>query len=171
MSEERFAYICEPGILDIGKMRAHGLYPTDDRIARGPIVVLECGQEIACNPCETACPKNCIHIGDDITAMPRVDDHCTGCGLCLVSCPGLCVFVLNGAYSDKEATITMAYELTPLPTPGETVNAVNRAGHVVCEGTVVSVRKLKKSDPCYALTVAVPKEHIHHVRHVHRRDP
>ena len=35
-------------------------YPSKERLAKGPIVVIECPEEIPCNPCETICPKNVI---------------------------------------------------------------------------------------------------------------
>ena len=171
MSDERFQYVKAPGALDIPKLRADGLYPTDERVAQGPVAVFECGQRIPCNPCETACKQGCVTIGDDITAMPRVDERCTGCGMCLPVCPGLCVFILNGAYSETQATVTMPYELQPLPRPGERVDALDREGAKVCDGEIVAVRKLRKTDPCYALTVAIPKRYVHDVRHVRSRRP
>ena len=48
--------------------------------------VIECTQNIPCNPCQDACPKHCIRIGSNITALPSIDPEkkCTGCGGC---CP------------------------------------------------------------------------------------
>jgi Fe-S-cluster-containing hydrogenase component 2 len=170
MPDDRLKYILEPGVPDLGKLRAAGLYPTDERIAAGPVAVLECMQKIPCNPCEEACPRGCIRIGEDITAIPRLDPACTGCGLCLPHCPGLCIFILDGSYSDTEATVTMPYELLPLPEDGEAVDALDRQGRHVGAGRVVRVRAIGASELCRSVTVAVPKTLIHDVRHIRRRN-
>ena len=171
MPDERFEYVTEDGIADIPKLRADGLYPSDERIAAGPVAVFECMQRIPCDPCEKACPNGCIHIGEDITAIPTREGDCNGCGLCVPSCPGLCIFVLDGSYSDTEATVTMPYEFLPLPVAGERVEALDRRGESVCEGTVVRVRKAGATESCRALTVAIPKQFLHDVRHARRRRP
>lgn len=169
MAKDVLEYVVEPGVLDIPKLRADGLYPSDERIAAGPVAVFECGQEIPCNPCKTACKKGYIEIGEDITKIPKLDERCTGCGLCLPSCPGLCIFVLNGAYSKTEATITVPYELLPLPEPDQIVDSLDRKGSKVCDGRVVKCQRQGKDELCYSLTVAIPKQYIHEVRHFRRK--
>ncbi|MCK5801407.1 MAG: (2Fe-2S)-binding protein, partial [Lentisphaeria bacterium] len=168
MLENRLKYMVEPGVPDLGKLRAEGLYPSEERMAAGPVAVLECMQQIPCNPCEQACPHGFIRIGDDITEMPRLDPACTGCGLCVPSCPGLCIFILNGSYSETEATVTMPYELLPLPREGEAVDALDRQGGRVCAGRVVKLRALGAAELCRSLTVAIPKKFVHDVRHIRR---
>ena len=168
--DNRFKYVGADGTPDLAKLRADGFYPSDERIARGPVAVFECMQEIPCNPCEQACRQGYIHVGEDITGYPVVDEKCTGCGLCLPACPGLCVFILDGSYSPTEATVTMPYELQPLPEEGEIVDACDRTGQTLCEGRILKVRRMDKAEQCWSLTVAVPGEHIHAVRHVRRRD-
>jgi len=169
MHEDRLKYMAEPGVPDLRKLRAEGLYPSDERIAAGPVAVLECMQQIPCNPCEQACPRGFIRIGEDIIGMPRLDPSCTGCGLCLPSCPGLCIFILDGNYSESEATVTMPYELLPLPREGEAVDALDRQGRSVCDGRVIRVQTLGAAELCYSLTVAIPKPFVHDVRHIRRR--
>jgi len=169
MPEQRMKYMAEPGVLDLDKLRVDGLYPSDERIAAGPVAVLECMQKIPCNPCEQACPYGFIQIGEDITEFPRLDPSCTGCGLCLPSCPGLCVFILDGSYSETEATVTLPFELLPLPRTGEAVDALDRRGHGVCGGRIVRVRTVRAGELCHSVTVAVPKSFVHDVRHIRRR--
>jgi len=166
MPEERFKYLKGPGIVDVDKLRADGLYPSEERLAQGPAAVFECAEEIPCNPCETACAKGCIRIGADITSMPRLDERCNGCGVCLPRCPGLCVFILDGSFSESEGTVTMPYELLPLPQEGAVVKALDRAGEHICDATVVSVKTMGKGELCHSLSVAVPRAFIHEVRHV-----
>ena len=70
-------------------------YPLAEDFEEGPIAVIECVQEIPCNPCEEACPNGCIVVGEPITNLPRFDaSECTGCGLCTEICPE--VFDLQG---------------------------------------------------------------------------
>lgn len=171
MPEDRFKYVSAPGVPDIGKLRADGFYPSEERIAAGPVAVFECMQAIPCNPCEQACRKGCIVIGDDITAIPRLTGECNGCGMCVTSCPGLCIFVLDGNYNETEATVTMPYEFLPLPVKGEVVDALGRGGETICKGRIISVIKFSKTDVCYALTVAIPRQFVHNVRHIRRKIP
>ena len=169
MSEDRFKYISSDGVVNVAKLREDGYYPTDERLAQGPVAVFECAQQIPCNPCEAACKKKCISIGRDITRIPVLEGECTGCGLCLPECPGLAIFILNARYSQTHATVTMPYELLPLPAEGERVDALGRRGQIVCQATVVSVKTLGKNERCRSLTVAIPKDYIHNVRHIRRR--
>ena len=68
-------------------------YPSLDVIAKGPVAVIECAELIPCNPCEAACPSGAIKIGDSINNLPVLDeDKCTGCGICISSCPGLAIY-------------------------------------------------------------------------------
>ena len=74
---------------------AASVFPPSERAERGPVAVIECVQQIPCNPCEKACPFGAIEVGPDITNLPRLDlDKCRGCGICLSKCPGLAIFLL-----------------------------------------------------------------------------
>ena len=67
----------EEGI-DISTSLLKNGYIADDEIERFPGVthrkgihpVIECTQNIPCNPCQDACPKKCISIGANITSLP-----------------------------------------------------------------------------------------------------
>ena len=168
MDETLFKYVLEPGVLDVRRMQEDGIYPSEERLSRGPIAVFECAQQIPCNPCETACGQGYVEIGEDITRLPVVDERCTGCGLCLASCPGLSIFILDAAYSESEAAVTLPYELLPLPVKGERVRALDRRGQEVCAGTVVSVRGSAQDPAFRQLKVAIPTAHLHQVRHIER---
>lgn len=144
-------------------------YPSKERMQQGPVVVIECPQEIPCNPCEEACPHHAITVGTPITNCPQLDESkCIGCGLCIPRCPGLAIFLFDLTYSDALAAVTVPHEYLPLPEVGQKVAAVNRAGKPVCEGEVVKAVATKANDRTAVITVAVPKEHAQEVRGIVR---
>ena len=84
--------------------------PTRERMAKGPVAVIECIQCIPCNPCEMACPTGAISLGGAISNAPKLDgDKCIGCGKCVARCPGQAITVLNMAYSADKATLDFPY--------------------------------------------------------------
>lgn len=94
----------EEGIDISSNLLAHG-FVADDEIERFPGVtkqrrihpVIECTQNIPCNPCQDACRKGCIKIGSNITSLPVVDEEhpCIGCGMCVASCSGQAIFLIE----------------------------------------------------------------------------
>ena len=46
----------------LGREELAGLpgMPSAERMGRGPVVVIECAQEIPCNPCEGLCKQGAI---------------------------------------------------------------------------------------------------------------
>lgn len=144
-------------------------YVADDEIERYPGVthkvgihpVMECTQNIPCNPCQDACPKKCISIGENITSLPIVvpESECINCGMCVASCSGQAIFLVNEDCGDGTATVTLPYEFLPLPEEGTKGVALGRDGSKVCDAEVVSVRTAKAFDKTSLLTMKVPKEY------------
>ena len=152
------------GIADKADMDS--IWPSEERLAKGSVVIVECFQEIPCNPCETSCPKKAIIIGPDINALPQVDHaKCNGCSVCVARCPGLAVFVVDATHSERESAVTIPYEFLPLPHKGETVEALDREGRVRCLAKVVKVVNTKAQDRTPLVTLAVPKGLERDVRH------
>lgn len=139
--------------------------PSEERRKKGPVAVIECFQKIPCNPCYTSCKFGAIKEFEDINDRPVVDfDKCTGCGVCVVNCPGLAIFIIDETYSDTEALVKIPYEFIPLPEEGSYVTALNREGKPVCRAKVVKVQNAKSQDRTPVVSLAVPKEFSMEVR-------
>ena len=138
----------------------------DDEIVRFPGVtsqkkihpVIECTQNIPCNPCQDACKKHCIKIGSCITALPSVAENaeCTGCGMCVASCSGQAIFLVQEDFEPGFATVTLPYEFLPLPQKGDRGTALSRSGNPLCGAEIVSVRTSPAFDHTNLLTMKVP---------------
>ncbi len=139
-------------------------WPSEEVFRQGPVAVIECIEEIPCNPCETVCPRDSITIGYPITNTPRFNGNCTGCGKCVVVCPGLAIFIVDYNYSRDEAAITIPYELIPMPDPGDLVSALDRNGRYVCEARIIKVVANKKNNKTNLVTIAVPKKYYSQIR-------
>ena len=141
--------------------------PPEDRLKKGPVVMIECFQKIPCNPCYTACKRGAIQKFEDINEMPQVDfDKCNACALCVSKCPGLAIFIIDETYSEKEATVSLPFEFLPLPQEGHEVDLINRAGKKVGIGEVIKVRNTKYDDRTPVITVTVPKDLSMEVRNI-----
>jgi Fe-S-cluster-containing hydrogenase component 2 len=139
--------------------------PSPQRLDKGPVVIVECIQDIPCDPCVSACPVHAITMQAGITDRPHVDhDTCTGCGLCIAKCPGLAIFVVNTRHSEQTATISMAHEMLPLPTVGQTVTALDRTGKAAGEAKVLKVLNPKSFDKTAIITLEVPQSQVMTVR-------
>ena len=158
----------EEGIPISTNLLKHG-FVADDEIERFPGVthkvgvhpVMECTQNIPCNPCQDACPKGCISIGSNITSLPIVveNSQCINCGMCVASCSGQAIFLVDEDCGDGTATVTIPYEFLPLPEAGTKGVALGRNGQKVCEAEVVSVKSNKAYDKTNLLTMRIPKEY------------
>jgi len=143
-------------------------YLTEEEVMQYPGVtkqqgihaVIECSQNIPCNPCQDACPKQCIKVGDNITSLPVIDEAavCIGCGLCVAACSGQAIFLVDENYEDGYASITLPYEFLPLPAKGDVGWTLDRSGQKVCKAEVVKVNTAAAFDRTNLLTIKVPVE-------------
>ncbi len=159
--------------------------PSEKRLNQGACVIIECFEQIPCNPCSDACPKEAIKIEGNINNLPEVDyEKCTGCGLCISACPGLAIFVVhkNINSSDKNSNLStqsklintnhkqgivmLPYEFLPLPQKGDIVKGLSREGKIICEARVTRVLLTKKQDRTAVISILVPQKLIMEVRNI-----
>lgn len=133
-----------------------------------PKAIIECYENIPCNPCSTSCPSKAITIGKDINKQPSVDfDKCTGCGICIYNCPGLAIMVCQ--IKDDKARFKISYEFLPYPIEGEIWYAINRRGEVIGEALIEKVTLTKRQDRTCLIQVLVDKSYLYEFVTIRRK--
>jgi len=114
--------------------------PSEKRMKEGPVVIIECNEDIPCDPCVESCKLKAI-AKESLTSVPTVDyEKCTGCALCVASCPGLAIFVVDNSREDK-AIVYIPYEMLPVTREGDKGDALDRSGEKIGSAEVAKVRK------------------------------
>jgi len=133
------------------------------------LAVLECYEEIPCDPCRDICPFGAISIPGLITDIPQLDRLlCTGCGRCIPACPGQAIFIITYLPDEKKARISLPYEFLPYPTTGQKGWGLDRKGRPVCRAKVISLKLNKDYDHTAVLTIEIPSWHAREVRFFRR---
>ncbi len=128
--------------------------------------VIECTQNIPCNPCQEACKFGCIMVGTNITNIPGVDveKRCTGCGMCVASCSGQAIFLVNKNFEPGYATVAFPYEFLPMLQKGDRGKALDRSGKPVCDAEIVDVKQSPVMDKTAVVTMKVPVQFVNSAR-------
>jgi len=143
------------------------VFPSKERLEKGPVVVVECFETIPCNPCYTACHSGGIRAFKNIIDLPTVDyEECNGCTLCISSCPGLAIMVIDYRYHKDYVKMTIPFEFSPLPKPEDWVMGLNRNGKEVKRVQVLSVKNTKHLDKTPMISIAVPKGQFKEIRNI-----
>lgn len=149
------------------KNHVKGVFPSEHRLNKGAVAIVECYEKIPCNPCSDACKKKAIKVMDDITNIPVINHElCNGCTMCISACPGLAIMVVDNTYSEDEMLFKIPYEFLPLPRVGDIVKGLNRKGEYISEVKIVKVMNLKIYDKTPIIHVAVNKKYIHEFRNI-----
>lgn len=143
------------------------VFPEIERINQGPVAIIECYQNIPCNPCTTACKRNAISEMVDLNQLPVLNpDICNGCGICISNCPGLAIMVVDGSFSDNEALFKIPYEFLPLPKAGDIVEGLDREGKYLTDVKVIKVVNPKSFDKTPHIHVVVNKDFLFDFRNI-----
>jgi Fe-S-cluster-containing hydrogenase component 2 len=141
-----------------------------EKAASSVVAVVDCREEIPCNPCEDACAKGAIVVGADICSPPSYDPElCNGCGRCVAMCPGMAVFLLDRSGGKGMARITVPYEMHELMREGDEAWALDKEGRPLGRGEVVKVANVGKEHGTALVTLEIPEEWALKVRAVTNR--
>ncbi len=136
------------------------ILPSKKQLKKG-VAILECIQEIPCNPCVDCCPVDAISM-KDINAPPIVDyDKCISCGKCVGICPGLAIFVIK--VKNGKALITLPYEFLPVPQVGDTVEGLNREGKTIDK---VVIKRITRKGKTIIITVEADEKFAMDLRNI-----
>ena len=135
---------------------------------RTATALIECIEEIPCDPCVTACKTGAI-AKSSLTACPTIDEEkCTGCKMCVAACSGQAIFLQNKNYMADVATISIPYEYRPLPIKGQLVAATDRFGVVICQAEVLEVQESKAFNKTAVITLKIPINYADTIRFMQR---
>ncbi len=129
------------------------VFPSEKIIEQKRVALIECVEEIPCNPCAVVCRVNGI-MKETLCSPPIVDwEKCTGCTLCVSVCPGLAIFLQS--IKNGKGYVTLPYEFLPIPQVGMKVHLLDRSGSVVGMGYIVTPTYQAKGDayPRWVVTV------------------
>lgn len=158
-------YNSKSGVISLERLKKVPGYPGENDFSKGPIAVIECDEDIPCNPCEDICKYSAIKVGTPITNLPVLDtDKCIGCLKCITVCPGLCIFGVHKDYTDKTSLIYIPYELAPLPEKGIEVDVLDRKGEKICSGFIRKVIK-PGNNKTAIIGMEIPKKFYNTARH------
>lgn len=150
------------GYLTVDTLRAFPNFTGESKLHP----VIECTQNIPCNPCFSLCPQKCICAGEKLTSLPvrNPANSCIGCGACVAGCPGQAIFLVEKKEAEGVAEITMPYEFLPVPEEGECGSGLSRSGQILTKARVVKVRTPAAYDKTTLLTISVPLAFADEVR-------
>lgn len=154
--------LIEKGYVTVDALRAFPNFTEEKELHP----VIECTQNIPCNPCFSLCPKKSICAGEKLTSLPvrNPGNPCIGCGACVAGCPGQAIFLVEKKEAEGVAEITMPYEFLPVPEEGECGAGLSRSGSILTKAKVVKVRTPSAYDKTTLLTISVPLAFANDVR-------
>ena len=143
--------ICKLGIPNYTMIEE--ILPDKERRRLKGYAIIECFQEIPCDPCTKACPKGAILPMSNINDKPEIDlDKCDGCGNCISQCPGLAIFAVKEM--GRDAIVKIPHEFTA-PKVGKLAKVADRQGKRIGKFPVERVLKTKSRTNIVWLKVPV----------------
>lgn len=125
-------------------------------------LIIECPEDIPCNPCEDVCPQGAITVGHPITNLPVLDAvKCDGCGVCIAACPAQAIFIVKAGTAKNTALVGVPYEMLPPIRTKEQVGLLDSDGTKIGSGQVERVAR----PPAFEQTVVVYVECLTEIAH------
>ncbi|MDY6795408.1 MAG: (2Fe-2S)-binding protein [Actinomycetota bacterium] len=141
-----------------------------EKALKGPVAVVDCREEIPCNPCEEVCGRGAIKVGEDICSLPIYNpEACNGCGKCVAVCPGMAVFLIDRSRGNGKARVTVPYEMKGVIEGKRRTWAVDGEGKILGAAKIVKTARMGKEDKTLLVTVEVPENWALKVRGVKDR--
>jgi ferredoxin len=162
MSNEELGPL-QRGYYTRGELEELKILPPKEKIKEKRVCIIECVEEIPCNPCAVACRVGAIS-KERLCTPGVVDwDKCTGCALCVGVCPGLSIFLQQ--IKDGKGYVTMPYEFLPKPKIGDNAQLMDRSGKVVGLGRIVKPTFQARGDasPRWVVTVEMDDPELSYV--------
>ncbi len=141
------------GYHKLEELKEFSVIPPKEIVEQKRVALIECVEEIPCNPCALVCRIDAVS-KETLCTPPIVDwDKCSGCTLCVSVCPGLAIYLQE--IKDGKGYVTLPYELLPAPMVGMRVQLLDRSGTVVGLGIIVTPTYQAKGDayPRWVVTV------------------
>lgn len=128
-------------------------------------VLVDCPQEIPCDPCVKACSTGAISMDEGMCGKPRITEgQCNGCLSCLEVCPVSCIYLMEKR--EGETLMTLALDRLPRLSKGDEVILKDGNGKDLGRGRVIKSRAAQKDKGLRILTLKVPAEVAGSVRTV-----
>ncbi len=136
--------------------------------------VIRCVQEIPCDPCAAACSLgNIVMDGGSIMDIPRFDGECSGCLMCLSTCPGLAITIVDDRNGDgKNTKIVLPWEMPDgLIGAGSSVITTGFNGEMIGNGKVLGITESPILNKRKVVHLLVPVGHALEIAGIRVREP
>ena len=146
------------GIVTKEELTKLKLLPPEKVLTKKRIAFVECVESIPCDACKFSCKFDAV-IKPTITAPPLIDwEKCTGCMRCVIECPGLTIFMVDGRKDKDEVIVIIPFEFVPFPKKGDEMQLLDREGKPVGKGVVTLTMDPKHNQQTGLVGITVPKK-------------
>jgi len=164
-TEKPAGYRCT-GIATLEELENADLLPPQEVYTKKRVAFIECIESIPCDACKFACKFDAV-IKPTIITPPKVDwEKCTGCMRCVIECPGLTIFMIDGRKQENKVVIIIPYEFLPFPKKEDKVILLNRKGEPIGKGSVTMTLDPARNQQTGLVGVLTPTEIWKDVRSV-----
>jgi len=146
-------------------------HPTDKDV----YPLIQCAQEIPCNPCTEVCVLQSIKIKEtSMMRRPQFEGDCLGCARCVAICPGLAITLVDKGYdkTKKTARVVVPWEMPEGTIKiGQKVTTTEMEGETVGKGKVIAMKKSKWQNRRILVSLEVPYDDADKIAGIRMREP